>query len=99
MLKEVKAYVVTTSQASFISFEKKLPCRGAKSRIVKEKIRKKWIENGFQPMPLPLLFVKPEVLNSISQKIKKKPTVIEIDISELMSFNSLKEHLINLYIK
>jgi len=98
MLKEVKAYVLPTSKATFCSFERKINCRGQKAQIVKEKIRKAWIERH-QPFTLPLIFVKPEILNSISKKLNKKPAGIIIDITELMSFNSLKEHLINLYAK
>jgi len=95
----VKAHVLTAKDCTFISFEKKLPCRGSRSQIVKEKIRREWVSRGGQPLPLPLIFIKPETLENISKKLNKKPTTIEIDIREILSFNSLKERLIQMYAK
>jgi len=91
----VKAYVLNTHKGSFVSFEKKINCRGkVRTNLVKEKIRKVWISRGFQPINLPIIFIKPETLNNISQKLKRKPVEIEIDIRELLGFNSLKEALL-----
>jgi len=90
----VKAYVLPAQKATFCSFSKKIPCRGSKSQIVKQKIKKAWVEKELQPYPLPLIFIKPEILSSISQKIRKKPIELEINISEILSFNSLKEALL-----
>ena len=95
----VKTCVLTAKDCTFISFEKKLPCKGSKSQIVKEKIRKEWINRGGQPLPLPLIFIPPQTLENISKKLNKKPTTIEIDIREILSFNSLKEKLIQMYTK
>ena len=93
----VKAHVLTAKDCTFISFEKKLPCRGSRSQIVKEKIRREWVNRGGQPLPLPLIFIKPETLGNIAKKLNKKPITIEIDIREILSFNSLKERLIRIY--
>ena len=90
----VKAYVLPAQKATFCSFSKKIPCRGSKSQIVKQKIKKAWVEKELQPYPLPLIFIKPEILSSISQKIRKNPIELEINISEILSFNSLKEALL-----
>jgi len=93
----VKTRGLTTTEATCISFEKKLPGKGTKSRIIKDKIRREWVNKGYLPLPLPLIFVKPDVLDSISKKLNKKPVTIEIDIKEALSFNSLKEKLIQMY--
>lgn len=91
---QVKCFILTTQKGTFCSFERKINCRGQKANLVKEKIRKKWIETGNQPYTLPLIFVKPQILESISKKLNKKAITIEIDISEVLSFNSLKNYLI-----
>ena len=93
----IKTQVLTAKDCTFISFEKKLPCRGSRSQIVKEKIRREWVNRGGQPLPLPLIFIKPETLGNIAKKLNKKPITIEIDIREILSFNSLKERLIRIY--
>ena len=95
----VKAYVLPAQRATFCSFSEKIPCRGSKSQIVKQKIKKAWVEKELQPYPLPLIFIKPEILSSISQKIRKKPIELEIDIEDILNFNSFKNYLINLYTK
>jgi len=94
---KVKTYVLPVKDATFITFEKRLPCRGIKASLVKNEIRKKWLETGNQPLQLPIIFVKPQVLESASKKLNRKPVVIEIDVTNILSFNSLKERLIKVY--
>jgi len=94
----VKAYVLNTHKGTFCSFSQKIPAKGIKARIAKEKVRKAWIEAGHQPYSLPLIFVSPNILKSISEKLKRKPIELEINVSELLNFNSLKEHLIKQFI-
>ena len=91
----VKCYVLNTYKGSFVSFSQKIPCKGKiKTNLVKEKIRKTWISKGFQPINLPIIFIKPETLSSISKRLNRKPVELEINISEILSFNSLKEALL-----
>jgi len=95
---QVKVKVLKTDKAIFCSFSQKLPLRGIKSKLMKNKIRKKYIEEGFQPLPLiPMIFIKPETLTSIEKRLKKQSIAIEVDVSDLLNFNILKEELIKIY--
>jgi len=93
----IKTQVLTAKDCTFISFEKKLPAKGKRASLIKEKVRKKWIESGYQPMPLPMIFIPPQTLENISKKLNKKPVEITINISDILSFNALKEKLIQIY--
>ena len=92
---QVKFKSITTSKATFITFEKKLPLKGFKSNLAKEKIRKFLINKEHQVLN-PIIFVKPEVLSAIGQKVKMKPFEYQIDLSEVLKsgFNMLKERLL-----
>ena len=94
----VKTKALTTAKATFISFEKKLPIRGIKTNLTKQKIRKHLIEQGYQ-MFNPIIFVPENTLLSIAKKLNREKNIInfEIDLSEILgksSFNILKEKLL-----
>jgi len=94
----IKAKAILTAKASFISFEKRLPIRGVKTQLTKQKIRKDLIEKGYQ-MFNPIIFIPENTLLSIAKKLKKEKDIInfEIDLSEILgksSFSILKEKLL-----
>jgi len=91
----VKFKGIQTSKALFISFEKRLPLKGVRSYLAKEKIKKFLIEKEHQVM-LPIIFIPEATLKTISQKTKIKPFEYQIDFSDVFksSFNILKERLL-----
>ncbi len=93
----IKAKALLTSKACFISFEKRLPLKGVRSQLTKEKIKKELISKGYQ-MFNPIIFVPPQTLESVAKKLNKKDIInFEIDLSEILgksSFNLFKEKLL-----
>jgi len=101
----IKAKALLTAKALWVNFEKKLPIRGAKSNLVKQRIKKHLINQNYQIF-VPIIFVNNELYEKVKEKVKNakidKATEInfEIDLSDILTknnFSILKEKLLKLY--
>jgi len=102
---QVKVKCLLTSKAIFTCFSQKLPIKGYKTRLVKEKIKKELLEREFQTFS-PIIFVNPTTFETIKEKTKNQKigkaieTEFELDVSEILKsgFNILKERIIKSYL-